>query len=636
MSGLCSSIVKEVDPFLLLFLDNVATIVGLSTTLTMPGFGAPAGAAIGAYSAHCGADGYMKPPWPPEQSKCYQAADNIATIVYGRVISGMLVTMIFGNVYYAWMAFRTGRDDMCALPYGVNTPAAFAFIFSIVLPAGMGLLGEDTGKIAGMVAAGNNFTTGDVLPRTPNQLITEAWEIGCLANIIAGVIAMICGLIGPLIMKATPKAALLVALAGIGFTFLGIAQLQVAFNNGLYGFLPLVAMVAIFFGNINTGPVPGALVVILVGAISGWLIGDKWDPFAPEVYESKFKTVEGALSYTGFFYPHFLPVESLKDLPVVLSEYMSVILPVAFTGAAGTLLNVYSAKEAGDEYPLREAMVIDGLTTVVAGLFASPFGTCVYVGHPSYKKRGGKYVYSIMSCVLFSLLAMSGLFAIIQALVPPSAVAPIILFVGLSVNLDAFAATPTRHLPIATLGLFPVVCEYIKKADFGGDFKFLYPLALGSLLTGVIWVSMLVLVTDRRYTGAAMWAVGGAICASCGLIHQKAVFLPFTGESWTRPWKGTSAAALSIGYALLALVLVGLHMIQSSAVGSNYIPKPEPDEDDAAATARSVSICVAEQRQSLLQVPVSGPPMPMLAQPSLNQGTELAYQESFSTGNDNA
>ncbi|MFX8020151.1 hypothetical protein ABTK57_20360, partial [Acinetobacter baumannii] len=33
------------------------------------------------------------------------------------------------------LARRTGRTDICALPYGINTVSLFAFVFLVMLPA---------------------------------------------------------------------------------------------------------------------------------------------------------------------------------------------------------------------------------------------------------------------------------------------------------------------------------------------------------------------------------------------------------------------------------------------------------------------------------------------------------------------
>ena len=62
-----------------------------------------------------------------------------AEILYGHVLPGTAVSLIIGNIFYAWQAKRladqSGRDDICALPYGINTPSVFLFIFLIMLPA---------------------------------------------------------------------------------------------------------------------------------------------------------------------------------------------------------------------------------------------------------------------------------------------------------------------------------------------------------------------------------------------------------------------------------------------------------------------------------------------------------------------
>ena len=59
--------------------------------------------------------------------------DLVNEIIYQKILAGMVVTITFGNCYYGWMATRLmrreSRYDATALPYGINTPAAFAFIF---------------------------------------------------------------------------------------------------------------------------------------------------------------------------------------------------------------------------------------------------------------------------------------------------------------------------------------------------------------------------------------------------------------------------------------------------------------------------------------------------------------------------
>ena len=58
--------------------------------------------------------------------------------IFGKILPGAAISILVGNVFYAWQARRlareTGRDDVTALPYGINTVSLFAFVFFIMLP----------------------------------------------------------------------------------------------------------------------------------------------------------------------------------------------------------------------------------------------------------------------------------------------------------------------------------------------------------------------------------------------------------------------------------------------------------------------------------------------------------------------
>src|SRR5256712_13327293 len=60
-------------------------------------------------------------------------------LVYGRVLPGAAVSILVGNLFYAFqarrLAERTRRTDVCALPYGINTVSLFAHGFLVMLPA---------------------------------------------------------------------------------------------------------------------------------------------------------------------------------------------------------------------------------------------------------------------------------------------------------------------------------------------------------------------------------------------------------------------------------------------------------------------------------------------------------------------
>ncbi|MGL4550674.1 MAG: hypothetical protein ACRC33_05765, partial [Gemmataceae bacterium] len=62
-----------------------------------------------------------------------------AEFVLTRMIPGTALGVLFGDLVYTWMAVRlarkTGRDDVTAMPLGLDTPSTFGVSFFILMPA---------------------------------------------------------------------------------------------------------------------------------------------------------------------------------------------------------------------------------------------------------------------------------------------------------------------------------------------------------------------------------------------------------------------------------------------------------------------------------------------------------------------
>src|SRR5258708_8080378 len=62
-----------------------------------------------------------------------------AELVYGRILPCAAGSLVVGNLFYAHQAMAlgraSGRSDVCALPYGINTVSLFAYVFLVILPA---------------------------------------------------------------------------------------------------------------------------------------------------------------------------------------------------------------------------------------------------------------------------------------------------------------------------------------------------------------------------------------------------------------------------------------------------------------------------------------------------------------------
>src|SRR3989449_10184467 len=105
-------------------------------------------------------------------------------LVHGRVLPGAAVSILVGNLFYAFqarqLAARTGRTDVCALPYGINTVSLFAHVFLIMAPA------KALAIRAGAV--------------DPSRI---AWQAGLLATLCSGLIEIVGAFVAERVRKVT-------------------------------------------------------------------------------------------------------------------------------------------------------------------------------------------------------------------------------------------------------------------------------------------------------------------------------------------------------------------------------------------------------------------------------------------------
>src|SRR6185295_1648231 len=176
-------------------------------------------------------------------------------LIYGRILPGAAISILVGNLFYAWQAMRlarsTGRTDVCALPYGINTVSLFAHVFLVMLPA----------KLAAETAGASD----------PAQV---AWHAGLVACFGSGAIELLGSTISERVRRSTPRAALLSTLAGIALTFIAIGFLFRAYARPIIGLGTLAIILLVYFGRVRfRGGLPGGLVAIALGTAFAWLTG---------------------------------------------------------------------------------------------------------------------------------------------------------------------------------------------------------------------------------------------------------------------------------------------------------------------------------------------------------------------------
>src|SRR5262245_54661643 len=347
-----------------------------------------------------------------------------ADLDYGRVLPGAAVSILVGNIAYAIqarrLAERTGRHDVCALPYGINTVSLFAHVFLIMLPA------KTIAERAGVP--------------DPARV---AWQAGLLATFVSGIIELAGAFVAERIRKATPRAALLSTLAGIALGFISLGFLFRTFAHPVVGLTTLAIVMLTYFGRVRfKGHIPGGVVAVALGTLLCWITG-----LAPVGVRPSPATI-------------YLPVPVLGDLMAAISgghllPYLSVIIAMGLFNVLGSLQNIESAEAAGDSYDTKYSLTVNGVGSVSAALFGSAFPTTIYIGHPGWKAIGARAGYSLLNGAFVTTVCITGTLAWIAWAIPIEAGMAIVLWIGMMIVAQAFQATPRDHAPAVVVGLLP-------------------------------------------------------------------------------------------------------------------------------------------------------------------------------------
>lgn len=437
-------------------------------------------------------------------------------LIADRILPGAAVSLLVGNLFYGWQAMRlgraTGRTDVCALPYGINTPSLFAYVFLVMLPA----------KLAAEAS-------GDPDPAR------AAWLAGLVACFGSGAIELVGSIVSERIRRSTPRAALLSTLAGIALTFIAIGFLFRAYARPVIGLGTLAIILLVYFGRVRfRGRLPGGFVAVALGTAFAWIthLAPVGSPPPPPSLHLPWPVL-------GELWSAFQGGSALT--------YLSVILPMGLFSTIGSIENIESARAAGDAYPPPTSLAVNGLGTLAACFFGSCFPTTLYIGHPGWKAMGARAGYSVLNGAFMTVICLTGTVGWIAWAVPIDAGLAIVLWIGIVMGAQAFQATPRAHAPAVVVGLLPslaawgvamikgglhaggvgvpggppfspTLLEVFQRSDLwleGG-----LRLEQGFILSSVLLAAATVSVIERRFFRAALWCLGGAALSALGLIHS--------------------------------------------------------------------------------------------------------------------
>merc|ERR1719198_184723 len=104
-----------------------------------------------------------------------------------------------------------------------------------------------------------------------------------------------------------------------------------------------------------------------------------------------------------------------------IGDLVTTLFLVAMVSFTATMSCVESASAAGDDYPMAETMIVDGLGTCICAFFGGFYSTTVYIGHPIHKALGAKRGYSLINGIIYFVLLLSGVFASMYEAIPECA-----------------------------------------------------------------------------------------------------------------------------------------------------------------------------------------------------------------------
>jgi adenine/guanine/hypoxanthine permease len=433
--------------------------------------------------------------------------------VLTRMIPGTALGVLIGDLVYTWMAFRlarrTGRWDVTAMPLGLDTPSTFGVALLILLPTLQERLGAG-------------------VPH--EQAMLYAWQVGAVVLVMIGVFKSVCAPLGNAVRRWVPRAGLLGSLAAIALALIAfIPLLKDIAPMPIIGMLALIViLVTLVAHHPLPGNIPGALGAVLVGVAAYQLCR----VLGPALGWSLVPEPEGVTPF-AWHPPDLFPTLDWSGVWQDALAKLPLALPFALATIVGGIDCTESAAAAGDEYDTRTILLTEGLSSVLAGLCGGVLQTTPYIGQPAYKAMGGRAAYTVATAVFVGAAGYFGWFAHLFDILPPAAMFPILVFVGLEITAQSFHATPSRHYAALALAALPALAYLAliplknlippngNVPDHAAQIvQTLRCLANGFIVTSLLWGAALAALIDRHYRSSAAYFAVAGVLAFFGVIHS--------------------------------------------------------------------------------------------------------------------
>ena len=456
-------------------------------------------------------------------------------LVLYRMVPGTAIGVLAGDLFYAWMAGRlarqSGRDDVTAMPLGLNAPSIFGMSFGVLGPAFL--------------------ATHDAM---------LACKMGMAVTVLAGVFKIGLSFFGNAVRRVLPQAALLGSIGGAGLALIALLPMLKMYADPIPGLLAFGVILVTLVANVKLPwRIPGAFASALVGLVAFYALRAAHivSPIAAPAIQSP----------AGFHLSLPWPTLGFVGGMSLAWAYLPIILPFSLATVVGGIDNTESAAAAGDEYDTRTILLTEGCCTVLAGLCGGVVESTPYIGHPAYKAMGSRSGYTILTGLFIGLGGILGFLPFFVAWLPAAAISPILVYVGLEVISQAFLATPSRHGLAVAVSVLPslafVTALEVKAAlgaagavaaqltgEVGETIHTLNLVGNGFIISAVLWGAATAEIIDSRFTRGALYLGAAAVLCLFGVIHS-----PTPDATMIVPWHAGSVLPFHFAFGYLAAAL---------------------------------------------------------------------------------
>lgn len=430
------------------------------------------------------------------------------SFVFGTIAPAFGFAVMVASVFYAWfgmqLARSSGRKDVTALPSGPSAPSIFTVTFLVILPVYM--------------------QTKDA------QFAIQIALVWCFFE---AMILLAGSFLGDTIRKMVPRTVLLSCLAGLGLLLLAMNPMLQTFQTPTVAFVVLGLIFINWFGKSPIfARIPTGLLLIIVGSALAWAFGLQ----SPEA-------IVKALSEVGFNPPQVHVDSFINGLPHAL-PYLASAVPLGLANYVFDLENIESAHAAGDPYPTRKVMMVNGMASTVGCFLGNPFPVTVYVGHTGYKSMGAGVGYTLANGITMFVVTLFGLGSLLLSIIPTAAIAPILIFIGIVTANQVVRETPKLEVPVIFVCLFPWIGNWaltfanglLKAAGTSANtigfdvlaakgiyWEGLMGLGNGAPLASLLWGCMAIFAILNFPARAVIAALVAAFLSYVGFIHAPTV-----------------------------------------------------------------------------------------------------------------